>query len=68
METWYLLYDGDSVDGRGGARYVGRTTDRKQAEAHYHKCAKNPYSTGYVLIITDKREEHAYSGTVWTDA
>jgi len=51
-ETWYCLYDGQSVDGRGDAEYAGRTTDEKEAKDHYYKCKNNPYSTGYVMIYT----------------
>ena len=52
--TWYLLFDGSSPDGRGNPNYIGRTTDKKKAVAHYKKC-KSPYSTGKVIIVTDDR-------------
>jgi len=55
-ENWYLLYDGQSTDGRGNAKYFMRTTDKHIAEMHYRKILKNPYSTGYVVILTDSTE------------
>ena len=51
--TWFLLFDGQSPDGRGDGRYVGRTTDAKRAAWHFRKVNGDPYSTGYVLIVTD---------------
>ena len=53
MKTWYLLYDGSSPDGRGDAKYIGRTVIKKEAERHHEKTRKNPYSTGYVMAVTD---------------
>lgn len=52
MAKWYLMYDGSSPDGRGGAKYFGRTTDREIAEEFYLSNKKNPYWTGYVDIVT----------------
>jgi hypothetical protein len=52
-ETWYLLYGGESVDGTGPGRYVGRTCSVVDAAKHFIKVSKNPYSTGYVKVITD---------------
>ena len=68
METWYLLFDGSSADGRGQGRYIGRTTDKEAARKHYMKCAKDPYSTGRVDIVTDTKIERAWSGTDWERA
>lgn len=56
MENWYLLYDGESVDGWGKPTYLTRTTDKKVALEHYKKCKKNPYSIGQVVIVTDTKE------------
>jgi hypothetical protein len=53
-ETWYLLYGGDSVDGCGPGEYEGRTRDVSAAAKHHIKISNNPYSTGYVQVITDK--------------
>lgn len=66
MKTWYLLYDGSSPDGRGGGRYVGRTTDKTVARNHYKECSKDPYCTGWVEIVTDDRVDRASSATNWT--
>lgn len=67
METWFLLYDGSSEDGMGTGNYVGRTTDKQAAMAHYQKCASNPYSTGYVLIVKDDGYERAWAQTDWNN-
>lgn len=63
--TWYLLFDGTSVDGRGEGRYIGRTTDPEKAKRHYQKCSENPYSVGHVAIVTDTTMERAWQNTVW---
>ena len=65
METWYLLYGGESEDGRGSGKYIGRTTDKTVAEKHFKQCRKNPYSTGKVQIVTDTSSEVAYAQTRW---
>lgn len=52
-ETWYLLFGGSSPDGRGEGGYVGRTIDKKLAFKHFNRISKDPYSTGYVTVITD---------------
>lgn len=56
MEDWYLLYDGESVDGCGRPEYLTRTLDKKVALDHYKKCKSNPYSVGKVKVITDAKE------------
>lgn len=56
MENWYLLYDGESVDGMGKPDYLTRTTDKKVALEHYKKCKENPYSIGKVVVITDDKQ------------
>jgi len=53
---WYLLYDGCSADGRGEGRYCGRTETLAEAVAHLEEVKANPYSTGKVIMITDKEE------------
>ena len=55
MDTWFLLEDGSSPDGRGRGKYVGRTTDKQKALKHFMKVRKSPYSTGRVLVVTDKK-------------
>lgn len=59
---WYLLYGGSSEDGCGPGKYVGRTVDVFVAAKHYIKISKNPYSTGYVKVVTDD-ETVLYSST-----
>lgn len=63
--AWFLLYDGSSPDGRGHPEFVGRTTDPKEAKAHWEKC-QNPYSTGKVVIVTDEKQEQASVRTDWS--
>ena len=53
--TWYLLYGGTSIDGRGMGDYIGRTTDKTEAVRHFRKAADSPYSIGHVLVVTDQR-------------
>lgn len=50
---WFLLFGGSSVDGRGQGAYVGRATDVTIARQHYMRVQHDPYSTGYVMIVTD---------------
>ena len=49
----FLLYDGQSEDGRGTGKYIGRTLDPKLALEHQYKVKANPYSTGKVDVVTD---------------
>jgi hypothetical protein len=65
METWFLLFDGTSPDGRGQPHFVGRTTDKDRACRHYNRCKKDPYSTGDVRIATDGGYSIASSDTNW---
>ena len=64
-KTWYLLYDGNSADGRGTGSYMGRTLNQQEARKHYDKCMSNPYSTGKVVIVTDTTERLAGQDTDW---
>lgn len=57
IDKWFLMYDGSSPDGRGSAKYVGRTEDWEIARAFYDVNENNPYWTGYVEIVTDKTIE-----------
>lgn len=59
MSYWYLLFGGSSVDGRGEGKYIGRTLNRNEAIAHFYQCNSDPYSTGYVLIISDEVHRRA---------
>ena len=63
--TWFLLFDGSSVDGRGFPRYIGRTIDKYAARLHYDNVKNNPYSIGKVEIITDNSHTVATSKTDW---
>ena len=55
MEYWYVLYSGQSEDGRGKPVYEGRTTDPRKALAHYRHHIKplGSYATGRVDRISD---------------
>ena len=55
MSLWYLLFDGNSSDGRGEPKYAGRTTHKELAKNHFNKVDyhKNPYSIGKVMIVSD---------------
>lgn len=61
MENWYLLYDGESVDGWGKPDYLTRTTDKKVALEHYKKSKKNPYSIGKAVVVTDNKHYVVFS-------
>lgn len=65
METWFLLFDGSSPDGRGQPDFAGRTTDKAKAKKHYEACRKNPYSVGQVIIVTDHSHKMADAWTNW---
>jgi hypothetical protein len=52
-EVWYLLYGGHSVDGMGPGKYVGRTTHEEVALSHHKAMISDPYSTGYVMRVTE---------------
>ena len=54
--TWYILYDGNSVDGTGSPDFYKRTTDKQEAKEHWKKCKSNPYSTGRVVAYTDTKQ------------
>lgn len=54
--VWFLLYGGSSADGSGPGKYIGRTTESDVAFKHAKECARDPYSTGYVIAVTDKSE------------
>ena len=51
--VWFLLFGGESVDGRGPATYVGRTLDPLIAYEFLLEIEKNPYSVGYVCRVTN---------------
>lgn len=51
-EAWYILYFGESCDGRGTPTYYGRTLDRELAVKFLEKIEKEkPYSFGHVQVL-----------------
>lgn len=54
-EVWYILFDGESVDGYGYPKYSGRTLSKEEALKFFDKCKKNPYSIGNVAVVTDDK-------------
>jgi hypothetical protein len=63
--TWYILYDGSSVDGRGNSDFYKRTTDKQEAIEHWEKCRNDPYFTGKVVAYTDTKEISVYFDYDW---
>lgn len=55
LSKWYLLYGGESADGRGEGIYKGRTLDPEVAHTHLLSIVDNPYSIGKVVIVTDDK-------------
>lgn len=55
-EVWYILFDGQSEDGRGPAAFKRRTTSEEVAFDFFVKLQKNPFSTGFVRVYTDTKE------------
>jgi hypothetical protein len=53
-EAWYLIYEGSSPDGRGSPAFSYRTTDRARALNSLKEMRDNPYSNGYVIMVTDE--------------
>lgn len=52
---WFLLYGGESEDGRGPGRYMGRTTSPEVARQFYLDNIKgNSYSVGRVEWVDDQ--------------
>ena len=66
METWYLLFDGNSPDGRGEPEFISRTTNKYLARKHYEECSNNPYSIGEVWYVTDKEHNTISFDTDWS--
>lgn len=52
LGTLFLLWDGQSPDGRGDGKYIGRTTDKRKAVAHLKRVNGSPYNCGKVVICT----------------
>lgn len=64
-ETWFILYDGTSVDGKEGGHYCGRTIDKEVAKQHYKNCLANPHNTGGVVAYTATKVVHIYRDLDW---
>jgi len=62
---WFILYDGNSDDGRGFPTFYKRTTDIEVAKEHWKKCKSDPYSNGAVVAITDSKEIGLYFNEDW---
>jgi hypothetical protein len=53
--VWYVLYGGESEDGRGYGVYKGRTKSAAQALTFYRANIKNnPHSLGYIEALDDR--------------
>lgn len=50
MVTWFILFSGESEDGRGIAKFAGRTTDYFVAEKHLKAVRKSLYTYGHVAV------------------
>ena len=57
----YRLYRGQSCDGRGTPRRVGRTGDRSTAALFLKSIALSPYLFGHVVVDMSDTEEKFYS-------
>lgn len=57
----YLLYGGDSVDGRGVGVFMKATEDIREALTHYKKVKDDPYSTGCVKVLTETTFRRVFS-------
>lgn len=57
----YLLYEGQSEDGRGKGRFYKATKDTKVALAHYKEVKKNPYSVGSVWVLKPNSLNRVFS-------
>ena len=66
MNTWFLLFSGQSCDGRGTPTYTSRTEDVEVAHKYYKQCKSNPYSFGHVAIVTDTVYTIASTTTDWS--
>lgn len=62
---WYILYDGDSGDGKGTPTYYGRTTDKEVAKEHWKKCESSFYSIGKVVAFTDTKQYTIHFDSDW---
>ena len=66
MNTWFLLFSGQSCDGGGTPTYTSRTEDVGVVRRHYMQGKSNPYSFGHVAIVTDTVYTIASTTTDWS--
>lgn len=52
--SWYLVFTGSSVDGRGIPEFRWRTTDKEEALKFFRTCVSTPYDFGHIAEVTDK--------------
>ena len=57
LKVTYLLYDGDSPDGRGTPKLTGQTTNKERARKHLLKTKNDPYPTGKVERLCGKNKD-----------
>ena len=48
----YLFFHGTGPDGRGYAKYAGRTTDLPQVVTFLQRERQVPWSTSYVAVVS----------------
>ena len=56
LEPFYLIYTGQSEDGRGQPKLSLTTHDTEVAKRAFKKIKDNPYSCGKVVRVADNRE------------
>lgn len=66
-QTWFLLLEGSSCDGRGRPSYKSRTFNKSVAKEHYYNCQKSPYNVGGVEVITATKRFIVSLQTDWSE-
>ena len=56
MKPFYMIYTGESPDGRGQPKLASTTHDTEVARRAFLKIKSNPYSCGKVVRVADNRE------------
>lgn len=54
MNTVYLLFDGESIDGTGTPAFLRATENKEEAIEHLRECRKSQYCYGRIQILTEK--------------
>lgn len=58
---WYLLFRGQSEDGKGQPHYYTRTTNYNEVLDFYNAYIKhNPYSISKIMVVTDTKYQTLY--------